>query len=352
MIQDQDQRKRQGRRKLQLLCSMRRSCISWTSEQPAAKSPKMDWLLLAEGVLNWSFSTPLEHKMAARGREEIPSCLRRSLALAPLLFGPLGPSEVRAEGLRVAGSEKLMPRIGYGTCCRPTSRGEPLIQGVKAYLAAGGRLIDTAQVYGNHLDIAEAIRQSGVPRDELWVTSKVKVQNCYTPKDVVQAVATSLEQLDLSYLDLMLLHGGDGWGIDPRRDLRLWRGLQDAQQAGTVHSIGLSNHNQEEIERLISKTGVKPAVNQLEFHPWVPEETKDLVKWCQNTGIVVTAYGSLGGSSNQARGEVVSQVAKKYGKTNAQVLLRWALDQQVAVIPGASSESSTSEKTWTWKASS
>ncbi|CAJ1394407.1 unnamed protein product [Effrenium voratum] len=295
-------------------------------------------LLPLAGVLNWSFSTPLEHKMAARGREEIPSCLRRSLALAPLLFGPLGPSEVRAEGLRVAGSEKLMPRIGYGTCCRPTSRGEPLIQGVKAYLAAGGRLIDTAQVYGNHLDIAEAIRQSGVPRDELWVTSKVKVQNCYTPKDVVQAVATSLEQLDLSYLDLMLLHGGDGWGIDPRRDLRLWRGLQDAQQAGTVHSIGLSNHNQEEIERLISKTGVKPAVNQLEFHPWVPEETKDLVKWCQNTGIVVTAYGSLGGSSNQARGEVVSQVAKKYGKTNAQVLLRWALDQQVAVIPGASSE--------------
>ncbi|OLP82204.1 NADPH-dependent conjugated polyketone reductase C2 [Symbiodinium microadriaticum] len=207
-----------------------------------------------------------------------------------------------------------------------------------AYLAAGGRLIDTAQGYGNHLDIGEAIRQSAVPRDDLWVTSKVRVRACNTAADVVRAVNKSLEQLGLEYLDLMLLHGGDGWGIGPERDEALWRGLIETQQSGKVRSIGVSNHNREEIDRLISSTGVTPAVNQLEFHPWVPAETRDLVRWCQGKGIAVTAYGSLGGSQNKARGEAAAKIAEKYGKTSAQVLLRWALDQGVAVIPGASSE--------------
>ncbi|CAE7628471.1 unnamed protein product [Symbiodinium sp. CCMP2456] len=236
------------------------------------------------------------------------------------------------------GSSKPMPAVGYGTCCRESTQGQPLITSTKAYLAAGGRLIDTAQGYGNHLDIGEAIRQSAVPRDDLWVTSKVRVRACNTAADVVRAVNKSLEQLGLEYLDLMLLHGGDGWGIGPERDEALWRGLIETQQTGKVRSIGVSNHNREEIDRLISSTGVAPAVNQLEFHPWVPAETRDLVRWCQGKGIAVTAYGSLGGSQNKARGEAATKIAEKYGKTSAQVLLRWALDQGVAVIPGASSE--------------
>ena len=239
---------------------------------------------------------------------------------------------------KIPGSFKPMPAIGYGTCCRESAQGQPLITSTKAYLAAGGRLIDTAQGYGNHVDIGEAIRQSKIPREELWVTSKVRVRACNTSGDVVKAVNKSLQQLDLSYLDLMLLHGGDGWGIGPERDEALWRGLIEAQKAGKVRSIGVSNHNRDEVERLISSTGVVPAVNQLEFHPWVPAETRELVRWCQGKGITVTAYGSLGGSQNKARGDAVTKIASKYGKTNAQVLLRWALDQGVAVIPGASSE--------------
>jgi len=274
--------------------------------------------------------------------------VRRSFVLS--LLGVLGMSipakaaKVLAKTLslppplHIAGSSKKMPVIGYGTCCRESAQGEPLVKSTKAYLAAGGRLIDTAQGYGNHLDIAEAIRQSGLSREDLWVTSKVRVRACNTSADVVRAVKKSLQQLDLNYLDLMLLHGGDGWGIAPDRDVELWRGLIEAQKAGQVRSIGVSNHNRDEVQRLISETGVVPAVNQLEFHPWVPLETRDLVRWCQDKGIAVTAYGSLGGSQNKARGEAVSQVAQKYGKTNAQVLLRWALDHNVAVIPGASSD--------------
>jgi len=291
-------------------------------------------LIVGTWVSLHAFSLPRE--LCGKEVSDVP----RRLLGAVVAVQVIAPARVKAEvsALPVAGNSKLMPTIGYGTCCRPGARGEELVEGVKAYLAAGGRLIDTAQIYSNHEDIAEAIQQSAVDREELWITSKVRVQSCNTPDDVIKAVDTSLQQLDIGYLDLMLLHGGDGWGISPERDEALWRGLIAAQKAGKVRSIGVSNHNREEVERLITKTKVVPAVNQLEFHPWVPAETRDLVRWCQEKGIVVTAYGSLGGSVNKARGEVVSQVAKNYGKTNAQVLLRWALDQGVAVIPGTNSE--------------
>jgi len=260
--------------------------------------------------------------------------------------GTPGPARASASALQprqpaalpVSGSPKPMPAVGYGTCCRATARGPPLIESTLAFLANGGRLIDTAQLYGNHRELGVAIRQSGVPREELWVTSKLKVRSLSTEADVMNAVDKSLDELGLSYLDLMLLHGGDGWGIGSDRDEALWRGLIGAQRAGKVRSIGVSNHNRQEIERLAATTGVMPAVNQLEFHPWVPPETRELVRWCQGRGIAVTAYGSLGGSANGARGDVVAGIAKQYGVTNAQVLLRWALDQGVAVIPGATSE--------------
>merc|ERR1712008_340726 len=92
-----------------------------------------------------------------------------------------------------------------------------------------------------------------------------------------------------------------------------------------------------------ASTGVKPAVNQIEFHPWVPEETVQLVKWCQSQGIAVTAYGSLGGYGNKAVGAVIEEVAKQRGASKAQVLLRWALNQGVAVIPGSNDEKHIAE---------
>lgn len=238
--------------------------------------------------------------------------------------------------LKVAGSAAPMPAIGFGTCCRKGSKGPVLIEAAKSYLASGGRLIDTAQLYENHKDLAVAIRESGVPRDQLWVTSKVLVTDV-KPKEVVQSVQKSLDELGLEYLDLMLLHGGEGWGISPKRDVSFWRGLVDAKSKGLVRSIGVSNHNQQEIERLVTETGVKPAVNQIEFHPWVPAETKGLVKWCQGNDIAVTAYGSLGGTLNKAAGDAVEEVAKRRGVSKAQVLLRWGLNQGVAVIPGSNS---------------
>lgn len=259
-----------------------------------------------------------------------------SLAQRPAAAAAAQP--LQPQPLAIRGSTKLMPAVGYGTCCRATSRGPPLIESTLAYLANGGRLIDTAQLYTNHRDLAVAIRESGIPRDQLWVTSKLQVKALNAETDVIKAVDVCLEELNLDYVDLMLLHGGDGWGIGYARDESLWRGLISAKRAGKVRSIGVSNHNRQEIERLAASTGELPAVNQLEFHPWVPPETKELVRWCQGKGIAVTAYGSLGGSANKAEGDVAAQLAKKYGVSSAQVLLRWAVDQGVAVIPGATTE--------------
>lgn len=100
----------------------------------------------------------------------------------------------------------------------------------------------------------------------------------------------------------------------------------------------MSNYNRDQIEQLESATGVLPAVNQMEYHPWVPIETRKLFRWCRSRGIAVTVYGSLGGSQNKARGNVISMIAERHKVSNAQVLLRWALDQGAAVIPGATSQ--------------
>jgi len=240
----------------------------------------------------------------------------------------------------ITGSAKAMPAIGFGTCCRADVKGTPIIQAAKTYLASGGRLIDTAQLYENHKDLNVAIKESGVPRDQLWVTSKILVcgnqRVCATTgKAAFSAVEKSNAELGLDYTDLMLLHGAEGWGVSEQSDVDLWRGLIEAQSAGKVRNIGVSNHNRKEIENLIAATGVKPAVNQIEFHPWVPEETKELVRWCQSQGIAVTAYGSLGGEGNKANGKVIKEIAEKQSVSKSQVLLRWALNHGVAVIPGS-----------------
>jgi len=230
-----------------------------------------------------------------------------------------------------------MPALGFGTCCRKTAKGPALVSSAKLFLASGGRLIDTAQLYGNHRDVGLAIRESGVPRESLWITSKLLPGKELTPDKVVRSVDQSLEELSTPYLDLMLVHGAEGWGVDRELDLKLWKGLVEAQRLGKVRNIGVANHNRGEIEWLTAETGVMPVVNQIEYHPWVPAETRELVLWCQSKGIAVTAYGSLGGVKNKAEGDAVAAVAKERGVSNAQVLLKWALDQGVAVIPGATS---------------
>jgi len=269
---------------------------------------------------------------------------------APLLaFAAAGGGHLPSSGYPVVklNDGTAMPALGFGTCCRASAKGKPLIASTKEYLTQGGRLIDTAQMYENEGALAEAIRESAVPRSELWLTDKVNTGPWVgdgpvtTRAGAFASVEASLKELDTSYLDLMHVHGT--WAISPSQQVEVWRGLIDAKAKGLVRRIGVSNFERAEIEALAAATGVLPCVHQIEYHPWVPPATFELVRWCQKQQIAITAYGSLGGSRHKA-GESepsestnVQSIATTHGCSNAAVLLRWALNQDVAVIPGATS---------------
>ena len=251
-----------------------------------------------------------------------------------------------------AGKAKLMPRVGFGTCCRWSASGAPLIKSTLSYFAQGGRLIDTAQMYGNHQDLRTAIERSGVPREELWVTSKVMTVrgSAKSTEAVATQITTILDELGLQYLDLLLLHHAKN--NSPAQRAEQWQALVASRNAGKIRHIGVANYDRLQIEALEAATGVRPAVNQIEYHPYVEADTHALVKWCQASGIAVTAYGSLGSANlRNARkappkvaeappgtyGSGVAAVATRHGVTPTALLLRWALNHGCAVIPGATS---------------
>ena len=236
----------------------------------------------------------------------------------------------------------LMPASGDGTCCRKSANGPALVASAKEYLGQGGRLLDTAQLYDNHDALATAMRESGVPRSQIWITDKLNTAGgegrVSTRAGALASVRASARELGTDYVDLMLIHGV--WGIDAAEQVDVWRGLLDARARGLARTVGVSNFGVAELARLEDATGVLPLVNQIEFHPWVPDATRDLARWCQARGVAITAYSSLRGARKRARADAVQRVAAApadAGVTDAQVLLRWALRQGVAVIPGATS---------------
>jgi len=243
------------------------------------------------------------------------------------------------------GQLKGMPAMGYGTCCRRTAKGDDIYQSTLVYLKLGGRLIDTAMAYGNHGEIGKSIRDSGIERKEIWITSKIAVNKVKGKgiQGTFDAVKSILYELGVgSYLDLCLIHTQK---LGKEETIQMWKGLIKAQNAGMVRSIGVSNFNRHEILDLQTATGVLPELNQIQYHPWTLPEWKELVRWQTKNGIATTAYNSLGGSRFHITQNkllkwppILTNLAERYLVTEAQVLLRWALNQNVAVIPGATSE--------------
>lgn len=235
-------------------------------------------------------------------------------------------------------SIQSMPKIGFGTCCRKAAHGPRLVKSILAYLGAGGQLIDTAFMYKNHADVAQALDQSNLDRAEIWITDKL-LPSQMSFHEAKKAVDLSCRQLGVKYVDLMLIHLPIGQGCkgEECRKLRVetWNALIEARKAGKVKHIGVSNFNQSQIDELITATGVVPENNQIEFSPFSPAGVGELVAWMQNRGISVTAYGSLGHSKNDLLGTGTEALQRKYGKVTAQILLRWALDKKVWVVPGA-----------------
>jgi diketogulonate reductase-like aldo/keto reductase len=194
-------------------------------------------------------------------------------------------------------------------------------------LAAGYRLVDTAASYGNEAAVGTAIAASGIPRDELFITTKLKNSD-HGHDSTVRAFDTSLAQLRLDEIDLYLIH----WPV-PRRDrfIETWRAMELIHASGRARAIGVSNFTAPHLERLIAASDTIPAVNQIELHPGFPQS--ELCEVHATHGIVTQAWSPLGRGQGLLDHPLVKQLSVRYGRSAAQVVLRWHLDRGHAVIP-------------------
>ena len=218
-----------------------------------------------------------------------------------------------------------MPGLGFGVF--QMKDGQEVETAVKQALETGYRSIDTASVYGNERGVGKAIRESDIPREEIFLTTKVWNDD-QRAKRTLAAFEESLERLETDYVDLYLIH----W---PVKDcyLETWRVMEEILQSGRAKAIGVSNFLAHHLEDLLRESRVVPAVNQIEFHPYLVQPT--LLRFCQSHRIMVEAWSPLM-QGHVGTVPVVQELAKKHHKTPAQIVLRWDLQHGVVTIPKSS----------------
>jgi diketogulonate reductase-like aldo/keto reductase len=228
-----------------------------------------------------------------------------------------------------------IPTLGFGTWGLDKGRETASIE---TALRAGYEHVDTAKIYGSETNVKEAIANLGIPREKLFITTKLwNADQGY--ETALKAIDESLDKLGMAYVDLYLIH----WPYthqmsgDNKRE-ETWKAMEDIYLSGKARAIGVSNYVVEHLEEMVSKGGyatIPPAVNQIECHPlW---SRGDVVDYCHRHGIVVTQYSPL--TRKEALNHpVIEKVAQKHGKTGAQVLLRWGLQRNNVVIPKSSND--------------
>ena len=228
-------------------------------------------------------------------------------------------TQVTADGRsRVLADGNELPMLGLGVW--QIEDGQVCVDAVRWALELGYRHIDTAQAYGNEESVGRGLRESGVPRDEIFVTTKFYPGH----SDPVAEAERSLERLGLDHVDLYIIHwpqGGPTWA---------WPGMEEARARGLTRSIGVSNFDAGELEQVVAGASIIPAVDQVQFSPY--EYRQGLLEACAGHGIALEAYSPLG-TGRHLGSETVVAISDRLDRTPAQVLLRWCIQHGVPVIP-------------------
>jgi 2,5-diketo-D-gluconate reductase A len=226
---------------------------------------------------------------------------------------------VTADGrARVFADGNTIPLLGLGVW--QVANGRECVDAVRWALELGYRHIDTAQAYGNEESVGQGLRESGVAREEMFITTKFSPSR----QDPVAEAERSLERLGVDYVDLYIIHspqGGPTWA---------WPGMERARELGYARSIGVSNFGVDELDQLIAAATAMPVVDQVQFSPF--EYRKALLESCLERGITLEAYSTLG-TGRHLRSDTVAPIAQRHGRTPAQVLLRWCVERGIPVIP-------------------
>ena len=218
-----------------------------------------------------------------------------------------------------------MPLNGLGTY---SLTGDECYNSVKSALEAGVRLFDTAYMYNNEEEVGRAIRDSKIPREDIFVITKIYPTQYDNPEE---AIDMALEKLDIDYIDMMLLHHpGDG-------DVKAYKAMEKYVKDGKIKSLGLSNYYVSELSDFLPKVDIMPALVQNGIHPYYQEN--DVIPYIQNLGMVVQGWYPFGGrgyTSELFNNSVIKKIANEHNVSSAQVILRWNLQKGVVVIPGSS----------------
>ena len=223
----------------------------------------------------------------------------------------------------IALTEKVrIPVVGLGLW--QVKDRDTCISAITAALQAGYRHFDTAQIYGNESFLGEALHASSVPREELFITTKIWNGN-QSWDTLIPSFDQSLENLQTPYVDLLLIHF-------PVTEYRrpAWRRMEEIARSGRARAIGVSNYTVRHLEELLRECSIKPAVNQVELHVYLQQP--DLVKYCRDNGITLEAYSPLAHGYGLDE-TVLADISKKYKKTPAQIMLRWCIEQGMVVLP-------------------
>ena len=228
-----------------------------------------------------------------------------------------------------------IPQLALGTWLIDDGKAA---EAVKSAISLGYRHIDTAQAYGNELGVGEGIRQSGIAREKIFLTTKIAAEH-KSYESAARSIDESLSKLGLSYIDLMIIHSPQPWKEVNQSENRylaenseVWRALEDAYEAGKVRAIGVSNFLQGDIENILQSAKIKPMVNQILCH--IANTPLELIEWCASQGILTEAYSPVA-HGEALKNESIVAMAQKYGVSVAQLCIRYCIQLGMIVLPKA-----------------